>query len=237
MVWNKIDTMTKRKVKEPIRHPQITEVILMGDRELFPISWLHKQEFCEYQIFLEYMKGIEVEPTNAMIEGKQEHERLELEFEEKAVPANFAEMVKQSKTTKVVSREFRVKSFKYGVYGSIDEIWLMPDEFVVIDDKPGTKAYLSNVHQVYGYCLAFKEMVKHQDRRQIVAALRERGTDNIYWKAPFDERAENEVISVINHIHGLILGNDQFNSNRNPNKCRKCRFKESCDRVISLESN
>lgn len=227
--------MTKREVKKPIWHPQITEVKLIGDRDLFPISWLHKQEFCEYQIFLVNMKGIEVEPTEALIEGKQEHERLELEFKKEAVPTTFAEMIKQSKTMKVSSREFPAISLQYGIYGFIDEIWLMPDEFVVIDDKPGTKDYLSDIHQVYGYCLAFKEMVKHQDRRQIVAALRERGTDNIYWKAPFGEKAENEIIKVINHIHGLILGNAQFNSNKNPNKCRKCRFNEICDRVVSLE--
>ena len=224
--------MAKRKVKKPIKHPQISEVILIEGRDLFPISWLHKREYCEYQIFLENMKGIEIKPTKAMIKGKLEHERLESEFREKAVPATFAEMMEQSKAIKVLSRELPVRSFQYGIYGLIDEIHLSPNEFVVIDDKPGTKVYLSNIRQVYGYCLAFKYMVKHQNNRQIVAALRERGTNNIYWKTPFDEDAENEVISVINHVHGLILGNKQFKSNKNPNKCRACRFKMNCDRAV-----
>ena len=225
--------MVSRDTVKPTPHPQISEVVLIGDIDIFPISWLHKQEYCEYQIFLENVRGIEVKPTKAMVKGKLEHENLESEFREKAVPTTFAEMMEQSKTMKVLSREFRVISLQHGIRGLIDEIHLMPNKFVVIDDKPSTKAYLSNIHQVYGYCLAFKEMVEHQDTRQIIAALRERGTNNIYWKAPFDEKVENEIIRVINHIHELILGNEQFNSNTHPNKCRACRFKTNCDRVVS----
>jgi CRISPR-associated exonuclease Cas4 len=138
-------------------------------------------------------------------------------------------MLKESKAKYVLSRELSVLSLKYGIGGLIDEILFSPDEFVIIDDKPGTKTYLSMIHQVYGYCLAFKGMVNKEDSRPIVAALRERGTDNIYWKATFDEKAEKEIVNVINHIHGLISGEEQFNSSTNPNKCKPCRFKNDCD--------
>ncbi|MCK5642596.1 MAG: CRISPR-associated protein Cas4, partial [Gammaproteobacteria bacterium] len=108
-----------------------------------------------------------------------------------------------------------------------------PDGFIVIDDKPGTKTFRSNINQIYGYCLAFKKMmIERQDPRPITAALRERGTDNIYWRAPFDETAENEIIEVINHVHGLISGSEQFISSGNPNKCKACRFKNNCDRFM-----
>lgn len=221
-----------KKLEKAIPHPQISEVKLVGDLDIFPISWLHKQEYCEYQIFLENIKIIKIEPTKAMVEGKIEHERLESAFRAEAVPATFAEMLEKSKTIEVLSREFRVINLQYGIYGLIDEIRLTPNGFIVIDDKPGTKAYLSNIHQVYGYCLAFKDRVNETDHRQIVAALRERGTSNIYWSAPFDKKAENEIIKVVNHIHGLISGKEQFNSNKNPNKCKACRFKMNCDRVL-----
>lgn len=168
-----------------------------------------------------------------MIEGKLEHERLESEFRGKAVPASLTDMLEQSKVIKVVSREFPVVSFQYGIHGKIDEIQLTPHEFVIIDDKPRKKVYLSDIHQVYGYCLAFKGIVGHKDSRQIVAELRERGTNNIYWKASFTETAENEIKTVINHIHDLILGENQFISNKNPNKCKACRFNHNCDRVAS----
>ncbi|MHA2067957.1 MAG: hypothetical protein ACXABY_26650, partial [Candidatus Thorarchaeota archaeon] len=46
------------------------------------------------------------------------------------------------------------------------------------DDKPGTKTFLSNIHQVYGYCLAFKETAKqaqswlrHAEHHQIEAQI------------------------------------------------------------------
>ncbi|MCR4394704.1 MAG: hypothetical protein NUV31_10075, partial [Dehalococcoidales bacterium] len=53
---------------------EIAGTIYIQNRLLFPISWLDKQEFCEYQIYLENIAGIKVEPTRQMIEGKQEHE-------------------------------------------------------------------------------------------------------------------------------------------------------------------
>lgn len=212
---------------------QISEIISVKNQSLFPINWLHKQEYCEYQIYLENIKGIKVPPTKAMVEGKQEHAQLYEEFKKEAVPATFEEMLVQSKTVEIFSREFRVFDTKHGIYGLIDEIMLTPDEFIVIDDKPGTKTYLSNIHQTYGYCLAFKETATPLDTRRIVAALRERGTSNIYWVAPFDEQAEDEIVAVIDHIHALLSGKTEFCSSGNPNKCNACRLKTSCDRARS----
>ena len=199
----------------------------------FPISWLNKQEFCEYQIFLEDVKGIRVKPTEAMVQGKEEHEQLYSQFKEEAVPATFEEMLSQSKTAQVFSREFRVADTKHGIYGLIDEVLLTPDEFIVIDDKPGTRAYLSSIRQVHGYCLAFKEATMSVDNRPIVAALRERGTDNIYWQAPFGKSDEVAIVDVISHIHELLMGNGEFSSSDNPNKCKKCRLAIACDRALS----
>jgi len=216
---------------------QISDIIYEKYRSLFPISWLNKQEYCEYQIYLENIKGIKVEPTKAMVEGKQEHGQLYEEFKKEAVPATVEEMLDKSKKVEVFSREFRVVDNSHGVYGLIDEVLLTPDDFIVIDDKPGRKTYLSNIHQVYGYCLAFKEIIKSQDTRNIVAALRERGTNDIFWVAPFDKLAEDEVIGVINHIHGLLAGEVEFSPADNPNKCRACRFKTYCDRAVLLDSS
>ena len=171
--------MTDKDVMEPIQHPKISEVILIGKRDMFPISWLHKQEYCEYQIFLENVKGINVKPTKEMIEGKLVHKSLEKKFKEIAKPILLKEIIEKSKVTEMLSRELPVISIRHGIYGAIDEIRFTPNNFIIIDDKPGTKVYLSNVHQVYGYCLAFKDMIKNMDNRTIIAALRERRTDNI----------------------------------------------------------
>jgi hypothetical protein len=208
---------------------KITEVTYINNRLLFPISWLHKQDFCEYQIYLENIKGIKIEPTKAMVEGKVEHQTLFNQFAKQAVPATLEEVLTESKIAKVLSREFRVMDITHGVYGFIDEVWLTPDSFVVIDDKPGTKRYLSNIHQIYGYCLAFKTIIEVGDTRKIVAALRERGTDNIYWQAPFNRIAEQEIADIIYHIHALLSGKAQFKPTDNPNKCKSCKLNSCCD--------
>ena len=209
----------------------IREVIYIKNKALFPISWLHKQEFCEYQIFLENVKGIKVRPTKVMVEGKVEHGRLFEEFKKEAVPATFEQMLTRSKVVKVLSRELRVVDVRDGVYGLIDEVLLTPEEFIVIDDKPGRTTYLSNIRQVHGYCLAFGETVKSLDPRPIVAALRERGTSNIYWSMPFNQSDETEIATIIDRIHALISGREEFTSSDNSNKCRRCRFNSACDRA------
>jgi CRISPR-associated exonuclease Cas4 len=211
---------------------RIAEVRYLDNTHLFPISWLHKQEFCEYQIFLENIKGIKVKPTQAMVKGKQEHERLYNDFRKEAVPATLEEMMVESKTAEVISREFRVFDTRHGIYGLIDEVLLTPDGFVVIDDKPGVKTFLSNIHQVHGYCLAFKETVAILDNREVIAALRERGTKNIYWSEPFTNPAEESIVAIIDHIHSLISGTNEFGSTDNPNKCRACRLSVQCSRTL-----
>jgi CRISPR/Cas system-associated exonuclease Cas4 (RecB family) len=216
----------------PIPYGHITEVRYIRDRLLFPISWLHKQDYCEYQIYLENIKGIKAQPTRAMMEGKQQHAELYDQFAKEATPTTFDEMLNQSKVVKVYSREFSVTDVEHGIFGFIDAVLLTPDEFVVIDDKPGRKAYLSSIHQVYGYCLAFKQTVKVKDNRDFVAALRERGTDNIYWKSPFDQIAETEITSLISHIHNLLSGAEEFGSAENPNKCQACRYNSVCRKSL-----
>lgn len=211
-----------------IPHPNVSEVKIIENKNNFPISWLNKQGYCEYGIFLENVRQIKTAPTQAMIKGVQEHFILESKFREEAEPVTFDDMMETSKTAEILSRELPVISANYGIRGFIDEIWMTPDEFVIIDDKPGVIPYSSSINQLYGYCLAFKDMVK--EKRRIVASLRERGTDNIFWASYFDKKAENTIIELINHVHDLISGNKSFSSTDNPNKCRKCRFNKICDK-------
>jgi CRISPR-associated exonuclease Cas4 len=214
--------------KGSIKHPTISQVKIIEDKNNFPISWLNKQGFCEYGIYLENVKGVEVKPTKSMLQGTKVHATLEANFKEEAEPTTFDDMLETSKTGEILSRELPVISKHYGIRGFIDEVWMTPDEFIIIDDKPGTVAYSSSINQVYGYCLAFKEMVP--EKRRMVASLRERGTENIYWASYFDKKAENDIISLINRMHKLLVGEIEFKATDNPNKCRGCRFNTLCDR-------
>ena len=216
-------------------HPDISQVMIMDGQNNFPISWLNKQGYCEYSIYLENVKGIQMQPTLDMVVGTKEHARLEEDFKKDAKPATFEEMLETSKTTEILSRELPVLSVHYGVRGYIDEVWMTPDEFIIIDDKPGTQAFASSINQVYGYCLAFKDTIKPFKniigaKRGITAALRQRGTDNIFWSAYFDNKAESVIINLINRVQNLISGNEEFVPTQNPRKCRSCRFKRKCDK-------
>jgi CRISPR-associated exonuclease Cas4 len=213
-------------------HPQISQVKIIGGFNNFPISWLNKQGYCEYGIYLENVKGVEVRPSTAMIKGTRVHSKLEMDFREEAEPATLYEMLETSKTAEILSRELPVMSVHYGIRGFIDEIWMTPDEFIIIDDKPGNRAFNSSINQVYGYCLAFQDTVK--EKRNIVASIRERGTENIFWSAYFDETAQKDIINLVNRVHKLLLGEEEYIPTKNPKKCRSCRFNRMCDRRVGL---
>lgn len=63
-------------------HPSIKGLQIIEGKNNFPISWLNQQGYCEYQIYLEYMKGIETQPTAAMTHGSKIHNQLEEIFKQ-----------------------------------------------------------------------------------------------------------------------------------------------------------
>lgn len=213
-------------------HPDIKGVQIIEGKNNFPISWLNKQGYCEYQLYLEYMKGIETARTAEMKHGSNIHEQLENAFKQDATPATFEEVVEMSKTEATITRECEVISPKYGVRGFIDEIWMKPDEIVIIDDKPGRTPYQSTMNQVRAYCLAFKDMT--DDTRKIKGALRERGTDNLFWIEVFTPEVEKEIMFTIERVQGLLEGTKPFIATKNPRKCRSCRFKSYCEHYKEL---
>ena len=200
------------------------------------ISWLYAQNYCEYQLFLEHVKGVSVEATAAMTLGREEHQRLEDEFLAKAeLDLTFAEAVEASRHSQISTRELYVEDSGLKLLGYIDELLLGPDGFTVIDDKPvgiSGKVYPSSKRQVFGYCKALKTMLGPSNDRKITAAVRARGTDDIVWSRPFDTKAEKTIIRLADRIHGLIAGEIPFRSALQAYKCRPCRFFDVCDRRI-----
>ena len=220
-----------------IHHPRDD---LDGQPRFLHISWLYAQDYCEYQLYLDQVKGIEVDDTPAMVEGSAEHQRLEDEFLAKAeAEYTFEEAVEESKRTPISSRELYVEDRSLGIRGYIDELALSPDGFTVIDDKPvgrTGKVYPSSKHQVYGYCIALKSMLGPNEQRPITAAVRARGSDHIVWSEAFDTKAERKVQRLIKRVHGLIDGDIQFKSATQAYKCRPCRFFDVCDKRVGSTS-
>jgi len=209
------------------QHPSIKGVQIIEGKNNFPISWLNQQGYCEYQLYLEYIKGIETKATAAMTHGSEIHQQLEDIFKKDSTPSTFEDAVETSKEVASMSRECFVVAPKYGIRGYIDEIWMKPDEIVIIDDKPGRTPYQSTMNQVRAYCLAFKDMAN--DTRKIKAALRERGTSNLFWIEVFTPEVEREIKFTIERIQGLLDGSKPFIATKNPNKCRSCRYKRYCE--------
>ena len=211
-------------------HPSIKGVEIIEGKNNFPISWLNQQGYCEYQIYLEYVKGIKTQPTPAMTQGSKIHEQLEDIFKQASTPTSFEKAVETSKKEASMSREVFVISPDYGINGYIDEIWMKPDEIVIIDDKLGRTPYESTMNQVRAYCLAYKDMT--EDTRKIKGALRERGTENLFWIEVFSEEIENQIKDTINRMQELLNGLKPYVPTKNPNKCRSCRFKNNCEHIL-----
>ena len=144
---------------------------------------------------IENTRYIETAPTGAMTHGSEIHQKLEDIFKQDATPTTFEKAVKTSKSEAVMSRECFVISPNYGIKGYIDEIWMKPDEIVIIYDKPGRTPYQPTMNQVRAYCLAFKNMTN--DSRTIKSALKKRGTKNLFWIEVFTPEIEKEIAFTI----------------------------------------
>jgi CRISPR/Cas system-associated exonuclease Cas4 (RecB family) len=83
------------------------------------------------------------------------------------------------------------------------------------------------MNQVRAYSLAYKEMTG--DERKIKSALRERGTENLFWIEIFTPDVEKEIKFTIERMHGLFDGSKPFVPTKNPKKCNSCRFKNKCE--------
>ena len=162
-----------------------------------------------------------------MTQGSKIHNELEDIFKQASTPTSFENAVETSKTNAIMSRECFVVAPNYGIRGYIDEIWMKPDEIVIIDDKPGRTPYESTMNQVRAYCLAFKNMTGEE--RKIKGALRERGTENLFWIEVFTPDVEKQIKYTINRVHGLFDGTKPFIPTKNPKKCKSCRFSDECE--------
>ncbi|MBQ6138757.1 MAG: Dna2/Cas4 domain-containing protein [Methanobrevibacter sp.] len=209
-------------------HENYKMVRIIDEKANFPISWLNTQGYCEYSLYLEYCQGVSTAPTREMVEGTHGHAVLEEKFKETAQPSTFQDAFELSKEEEILSREMFVIDTEDGIRGFIDEVRMGPDKIIIIDDKPGNRAYPSTINQVRAYCLAFKNMIG-DDNRTIIAALRQRGTDNIFWSEEFNESNEQNIKYTINFLHRLIDDKRDPIPTKNPNKCRKCRFQSYCE--------
>jgi CRISPR/Cas system-associated exonuclease Cas4 (RecB family) len=196
--------------------------------ERIPVSWLHSHAYCEYQIYLQHVKGIEPEITLELQHGKEVHASLDEAHKAAAeLELPVGEALTKAKVEGIVlsSREVFVEGER--LIGCIDEVIFMPDRVLIIDDKPGNVAWPGNQLQTFGYCLAFEEQYK--PKLPIVAVLRNRDSGDNIWAQAFSEEQRENVLKAVDRIHRVLSQETEAVSTENPNKCRACRFKGSCD--------
>ena len=117
------------------------------------IHLLNSQAFCEYQIHLEYVKGLEAPLTDDIMRGKEIHEKLEKEHleeaeEEMAIEEAMEKAVKEKIT--YIMREIPVECEI--LKGYIDEINFQPEKIIIIEKiKPKIPAFLIDFGKILYY--------------------------------------------------------------------------------------
>lgn len=193
-----------------------------------PVSWLHSYGYCEYQIYLEHVRGVEAGETPEMQEGREVHAAMDEAHKAAAeLELGIDEALAKSQEERVVlsAREVQVKGEQ--LIGVIDEVIFFPDRIMIVDDKPGDIAWPSSKMQAWGYCLAFQE--QWEPGLPIVAGIRNRETGYEVWAEAFTRRHREEVVTAVSRIRQILDGEAIPRGAGNPRKCRACRFCDSCD--------
>lgn len=205
-----------------------TKSILDLTDDHIPIHLLHTQAYCEHQIYLEHVKGVEVAPTIEMQKGIDKHESLDEEHRGKAevkLTIDEAQIRSVSEGVALKSRDVYVQGS--ATYGRIDEIIIEPSRIVIIDDKPTPVPFFTNKVQVWGYCHTFKEMYKPD--LPIYRALRDEDSGEITWLEQFLDEHALRVIDGVQRIQAIFNEESQGAPTSNKRKCRSCRLNRDCE--------
>lgn len=195
-------------------------------RRRIPINWLHSHAYCEYSIYLEH--GVKATPRQEAKVDFVKYADLTDEYKGATeLELGTSTVLAKAQQEGVVRVERDVGVEGGPLYGVIDEIWFMPDQILIIDDRHGDFPYLTDLRQIWGYCYAFQR--QHQPELPIIAVLRNRDTGKEVCSMPFTEELRIEVSNAVRRIKGIVNGQIQATPTKNVNKCRACRLRESCD--------
>ncbi len=192
------------------------------------VSWLKSLDYCEYKFYLHKVKGIGLQITKKIQEGTQIHEHKEKEFLKEAKPTSWIEFLQSEELTITKEIDFDKQIGDIILLGKIDEIAVDKEKIQIIDDKPRAFPYLGSKLQIYAYCYLFNEKFKEQPK-PIFATLRDRDTNEVTWQQRYSKNEENEFFQVFHRMRSILLQNEDPIPTKNPNKCRACQFKDSCE--------
>ncbi|MBI2530309.1 MAG: PD-(D/E)XK nuclease family protein [Candidatus Diapherotrites archaeon] len=203
-------------------------------RDLIPISWLHTQDFCEYQLYLQHVLRIKLPATKEMLSGLQKHAELEQAFREKAAPIEepietHINKLLRGEIEPFSMREFSLKSEKYRLTGKIDEIQLFRERALIIDNKPSLSAKAADINQLRAYCLCFSDAYRWEG--EICNAVQNSESQKFVFAERFNEDAKLAAEGLISRMHALFSGNADFSAADEKWKCAACRFNAVCKKA------
>ncbi len=201
------------------------------ERDLLPVSWLHQASYCEYQFYLDKVKKVRVPATRAMIAGSRRHAELYQEFLATATPLeesleSYLDKLRAGKAPAMTFRELEIKSTRFKLTGRIDEIRLHPDKTIIIDNKPKSTAFPSDVNQVRAYALAFEDQFHW--RAKIWPSIQNSHSLQFVYQEEFGQQERSEVTALVERMHALLDGETEFKASPEPAKCAACRFNFLC---------
>ena len=203
----------------------------MGTRIL--VSWINQYMFCPYAFYLGHVLGVRPIKSANVAMGARIHAELQRKYLEEGweiveVEEALERAQKNKETFKY--RELPIEAIfsQWTLKGKMDELWIYPDKVLIIEDKPGERAYDGGIYQVMGYALAFKQV--YHPSAPIKIAVRNRDSQDIMWDDEFDKSKESGVINVINDIYLVLSGEKIPQARPGSKKCEHCGFRDFCDK-------
>ena len=208
-------------------------------RDFIPISWLHTQDFCEYQLYLQHVLHVKLPATKEMLSGLQKHSELQQVFNKKAVPIEepvekHIEKLLRGEIGPFSMREFSLKSETYKLTGKIDEIQLFQERALIIDNKPSLSAKVADINQLRAYCLCFSDAYKWE--REICNAVQNSESQKFVFAEQFNDAAKLAVEGIIGRMHDLFSGDLDFIATNEKWKCAACRYNIVCKKALYRQS-
>lgn len=221
-----------------------------------PISRLGELLFCEYKVYLKYVKKKDAKVTQKMKDGTAAHNKLQEENKKKrqkikAKKKDYKKKVeKVKKDRKLKPKEKKeiiktipkppktnlwreVKVLGSRLKGRMDELKITKDKIIITDDKSSDRAFDSDIMQVYAYCLAYSEQHPEQLEEKIIEArLRNHKTGVVSWVDIFTDAHKQKVNDCIDRLEGILDGSIEPVATTSSAKCRYCNCYEVCDKRV-----
>jgi CRISPR/Cas system-associated exonuclease Cas4 (RecB family) len=212
--------------------------------DLVFVSDLHSQAFCEYELYLRDVRGIDDPGGDELEEGRNVHAALDMAnflagsveaakrlAQGKPVPTTLQEVVSVVKTEQhgMAIRDILVHGTR--LIGRVDQVDFMPDKVYVIDDKPPTPnglPFISDTRQVQGYCLALSQEYPNLGL-PLIAVIRDKYTGKDMWSKPFTQGDAFDVNDAVDRILDIRHGKRVPQPTMNPKKHIHCRWSPVCD--------